>query len=242
MASNVGFEVEFSAEEEDPGSVVFEDTETVSGGLERLDATVETFGDAALICQQESPFNGDEPGGRLDQAGRCEFSRTVHLDLYAMVITESLDDKVKVTITGCQHGDITLPSKLNHVKRNADVPVTLRGPIASPNERFELHFEADGLEDLLEPDLLWITAIDGIREGMDDLPSRGHGFPERRIVEVTSMALPHRVKDVLHVHKDRNTLHQLTCLLAGMERFDEMRFKSNAYRDSPDTAPHRASC
>ena len=49
MASNVGFEVEFSAEEEDPGSVVFEDTETVSGGLERLDATVETFGDAALI-------------------------------------------------------------------------------------------------------------------------------------------------------------------------------------------------
>lgn len=140
--------------------------------------------------------------------------RTVHLDLYAMVITESLDDKVKVTITGCQHGDITLPSKLNHVKRNADVPVTLRGPIASLNERFELHFEADGLEDLLESDLLWITAIDGIREGMDDLPSRGHGFPERRIVEVTSVALPHRVKDVLHVHKDRNTLHQLTCLPA----------------------------
>ena len=44
VARNVGFEVEFSAEEEDPGSVVFEDTETASGGLERLDATVETFG------------------------------------------------------------------------------------------------------------------------------------------------------------------------------------------------------
>ena len=30
MASNVGFEVEFPAEEEDSGSVVFEDTETAS--------------------------------------------------------------------------------------------------------------------------------------------------------------------------------------------------------------------
>ncbi len=44
MASNVGFDVEFPAEEEDSGSVVFEDTETASGGLERLDAAVETFG------------------------------------------------------------------------------------------------------------------------------------------------------------------------------------------------------
>ena len=44
VARNVGFEVEFPAEEEDSGSVVFEDTETASGGLERLDAAVETFG------------------------------------------------------------------------------------------------------------------------------------------------------------------------------------------------------
>ncbi len=44
MAGNIGFEAESSAEEEAPRSVVFEDTETASGGLERLDAAVETFG------------------------------------------------------------------------------------------------------------------------------------------------------------------------------------------------------
>ena len=44
VASNVGFEVEFPAEEENSGSVVFEDTETASSGLERLDAAVDTFG------------------------------------------------------------------------------------------------------------------------------------------------------------------------------------------------------
>ena len=43
MAESGWFHVKFSAEEEDSSSVVFEDTETTSGGLERLDAAVETF-------------------------------------------------------------------------------------------------------------------------------------------------------------------------------------------------------
>ena len=44
-------------------------------------------------------------------------------------------------------------------------------------------------------------------EGPDDLSSRGNLMPERLIVEMTSVALLHRVKDVLHVHEDRNSIH-----------------------------------
>lgn len=163
---------------------------------------------AKLIRQQESPFDGDEPGCGLDQACRSEFSRTVNLDFHSMNVPESLYDKVKVTIAGCQHGNITFPGQFNHIERDTYVPVALRGPIASLNERLEFHFEADGREDLLKPDLLRVTAIDGIREGMYDFPSRGHNLPERRIIEVTSVGLPHGVEDVLHIDKDCDALHK----------------------------------
>ncbi len=161
----------------------------------------------ALSRQQEPPFNGDEPGCGLDQARRCELPRAINFDLYAMGVPESFDDKVEITIAGCQHGDITFFGQLDHVESDADVPVTLRGPIASLNEWFEFHFEADGLQDLLKLNLLRVTTIDGIREGMDDFSSRGHRFPERRVVEVTSVALLYRVEDILDVYKDSDALH-----------------------------------
>ena len=52
-----------------------------------------------------------------------------------------------------------------------------------------------------------VPAIDSVREGPNDLSSRGDPIPERLIVEMTSVDLLHRVEDVLHVHEDRDSIH-----------------------------------
>jgi hypothetical protein len=165
-----------------------------------------------LIRQQEAPFDRDELGRGLNQGCRRELPRTVHLDLHVVGIPELPDDEVEVAIAGRQHGHVDLLCELDHVEGDAHVPVTLRGAIASLNEGLELHLEADGLEDLLEPDLLPVPAIDSVGEGPDDLSSRGDLIPERLVVEMTSVALLHRVVDVLHVHEDRDSIHGVTCL------------------------------
>ena len=107
-----------------------------------------------LTWQQETPLDRDEPGRGLNQGFRRELPRTVHLDLHAVSVPELPDDEVEVAIAGRQHGHVNLFCELDHVESDAHVPVTLGGAIASLNEGLELHVKADGLEDLLEPDLL----------------------------------------------------------------------------------------
>ena len=124
-----------------------------------------------LTRQQEAPLDRDELGRGLNQGCRRELPHTVHLDFHAVGVPELPDDEVEVAIAGRQHGHVNLLCELDHVEGDAHVPVTLRGAIASLNEGFELHFEANGLEDLLEPDLLRVPAIDSVREGPDDLSS-----------------------------------------------------------------------
>ena len=135
-----------------------------------------------------------------------------------MGIPELRDDEVEVAIAGRQHGHVDILCELDHVEGDAHVPVTLRGAIASLNEGLELHLEADGLKDLLEPDLLLVPEIDSVGEGSDDLSSSGDLIPEYLVIEMTSVALLHRVVDVLHVHEDRDSIHGVTCPIASPGR------------------------
>jgi len=165
-----------------------------------------------LIRKQEVLFDRDESGCCLNQSCRCEFSRTVHLDLHAVGIPELPDRQVEIAIAGHQHRYVDLIGEFDHVEGNAHVPVTLRGAITSLNEGLELNLEADRLKNLLELDLFLVLPVDGVGKSPDDFSSRSDLIPERPVVEVTSVDLLDRVIDVLHVDEDRNSIHGVTCL------------------------------
>ena len=91
--------------------------------------------------------------------------------------------------------------------RDAHVPVALGRAITALDVGLEPDGKAQIAQDLLKLLLFAVTAVDGVGIGLDDLPALADIGPERRIVEVATMALAHGVVEVLHIGEHRDLFH-----------------------------------